>query len=69
MELGLNFKAPTTPKEWVMKVGWTAYDPETGVGSPVDFPDESLLFFDVEVCVNESQLPTLAVALSPTKWY
>lgn len=52
-----------------MEEGWTAYDPKSGIGICVEFPDENLLFFDVEVCVMESQLPTLAVALSSTKWY
>ncbi|KAJ3595799.1 hypothetical protein NHX12_002213 [Muraenolepis orangiensis] len=35
----------------------------------VDFPDESALVFDVEVCMTEGQCPTLAVAVSPTAWY
>lgn len=52
-----------------MRCGWTAYDPKTGNTTSVEFPDENLLFFDVEVCVIDGQLPTLAVALSPTKWY
>ncbi|KAI1704765.1 DNA polymerase family A domain-containing protein [Ditylenchus destructor] len=56
-------------QEWALEPGWTAYDPTTGTTSKVDFPDEELLFFDTEVCVTEGQLPTLAVAVSPTKWY
>ena len=51
-----------------MSTGWTKYDPELGVGTPVEFPDEDLLFFDVEVCVLDGQLPTMAIALSPTAW-
>ena len=37
----------------------------------INYPNESLLFFDVEVCLNDGNgnYPTLAVALSPTNWY
>uniref|UniRef100_A0A914EJ92 Mitochondrial DNA polymerase catalytic subunit n=1 Tax=Acrobeloides nanus TaxID=290746 RepID=A0A914EJ92_9BILA len=60
---------PPFPNEWTLSTGWTKYDPELGVGTPVEFPDEDLLFFDVEVCVLDGQLPTMAIALSPTAWY
>lgn len=40
-----------------------------GKGSvSVPFPDEDVLVFDVEVCVQDSQLPTMAVALSSKHW-
>ncbi|KAM4619356.1 DNA polymerase subunit gamma-1 [Polymixia lowei] len=59
---------PPMPQEWAWDVGWTRYGPD-GETKRVDFPDESALVFDVEVCMMEGQCPTLAVALSPTAWY
>ncbi|XP_035800369.2 DNA polymerase subunit gamma-1 isoform X1 [Amphiprion ocellaris] len=59
---------PAMPQEWSYEVGWTRYGPN-GKSQKVDFPDESALVFDVEVCMAEGQCPTLAVAVSPTNWY
>lgn len=59
---------PPMPQEWSWEVGWTRYGPN-GQSEKVDFPEESALVFDVEVCVTEGQCPTLAVAVSPTNWY
>lgn len=59
---------PAMPEEWSWEVGWTRYGSD-GNCQKVDFPDESALVFDVEVCITEGQCPTLAVAVSPTKWY
>uniref|UniRef100_A0A8D3BJQ9 DNA polymerase subunit gamma-1 n=1 Tax=Scophthalmus maximus TaxID=52904 RepID=A0A8D3BJQ9_SCOMX len=59
---------PPMPREWKWEVGWTRYGPN-GESLKVDFPDESALVFDVEVCVTEGRCPTLAVAVSPTNWY
>ncbi|KAM4734089.1 LOW QUALITY PROTEIN: DNA polymerase subunit gamma-1 [Anableps anableps] len=64
----LRGKLPPMPQEWSWEVGWTRYGPG-GESEKVDFPDESALVFDVEVCTTEGQCPTLAVALSPTNWY
>lgn len=58
---------PPLPKEWTWAVGWTCYEAD-GESKKVDFPEESALVFDVEVCMMEGQCPTLAVAVSPTKW-
>ncbi|MEQ2167124.1 hypothetical protein GOODEAATRI_000913 [Goodea atripinnis] len=58
---------PPMPQEWSWEIGWTRYGP-AGESEKVDFPDESALVFDVEVCTTEGQCPTLAVALSPTNW-
>lgn len=58
---------PPMPQEWSMEVGWTQYGPG-GLRQKVDFPEESALVFDVEVCMSEGQCPTLAVAVSPTNW-
>ncbi|XP_026221439.1 DNA polymerase subunit gamma-1 [Anabas testudineus] len=59
---------PPMPQEWRWEVGWTRYGP-SGESQRVDFPEESALVFDVEVCMSEGQCPTLAVAVSPTNWY
>uniref|UniRef100_A0A3Q3A0S6 DNA polymerase subunit gamma-1 n=1 Tax=Kryptolebias marmoratus TaxID=37003 RepID=A0A3Q3A0S6_KRYMA len=64
----LRAELPLMPQEWSWEVGWTRYGP-SGESQKVDFPDESALVFDVEVCTSEGQCPTLAVALSPTNWY
>uniref|UniRef100_A0A3Q3X4M6 DNA polymerase subunit gamma-1 n=1 Tax=Mola mola TaxID=94237 RepID=A0A3Q3X4M6_MOLML len=61
-------KLPPMPQEWSWEVGWTRYGPD-GQSQKVDFPEESGLVFDVEVCVTEGHCPTLAVAVSPTNWY
>lgn len=58
---------PPMPQKWIVEPGWTAYD-ESGA-KRVKFPDEKLLFFDIEVCVKDNRFPTMAVALSPTTWY
>lgn len=60
-------KLPPMPQEWSWEVGWTRYGPN-GQSQKVDFPEESGLVFDVEVCVTEGHCPTLAVAVSPTNW-
>ncbi|XP_053175066.1 DNA polymerase subunit gamma-1 [Scomber japonicus] len=59
---------PPMPQEWTWEAGWTRYGP-SGESQKVDFPDETALVFDVEVCITEGQCPTLAVAVSPTNWY
>ncbi|KAM3870691.1 DNA polymerase subunit gamma-1 [Diretmus argenteus] len=59
---------PPMPQEWAWELGWTRYGHD-GESRRVDFPDESALVFDVEVCMTEGQCPTLAVAMSPTAWY
>ncbi|XP_030646038.1 DNA polymerase subunit gamma-1 [Chanos chanos] len=59
---------PPMPEEWAWEVGWTYYGPN-GECRKVDFPEENVLVFDVEVCLSEGHCPTLAVAVSPTAWY
>lgn len=59
---------PEKPSKWEFRTGWTKYNVD-GSFEAVEAPSESILFFDVEVCLLDGQLPTLAVALSPTNWY
>lgn len=59
---------PPMPQEWSWEIGWTRYE-TNGESQRVDFPAESALVFDVEVCMSEGRCPTLAVAVSPTNWY
>ncbi|XP_069480412.1 DNA polymerase subunit gamma-1 [Ambystoma mexicanum] len=64
----LQCELQTMPHEWAWEVGWTKYEADGG-RTPVDFPDERALVFDVEICMSEGQCPTLAVAVSPNGWY
>lgn len=58
---------PTIPAKWSYSPGWTKYVGDICI--PVSFPEEDALVLDVEVCVSEGQVPTLATAISPTCWY
>ncbi|VDM44222.1 unnamed protein product [Toxocara canis] len=70
LDLAANMRTiPNMPKKWAYQAGWTKYNSSDGKWQKVEYPEEKLLFFDVEVCVTDGQLPTLAVALSPTAWY
>jgi len=60
---------PPMPKQWSFSTGWTKYDSKTGECIKVEYPDEKILFFDIENCTIESPLAVLAVAMSPTSWY
>lgn len=66
----VNVEAPPVPKEWVFKRGWTKYDPVSGEAQAVDYPDERVLVFDIEVLMTQADghFPTLAAAVSPTAW-
>lgn len=59
---------PPPPREWLMKEGWTRYTPD-GNSTPVPYPSEDGLVFDVEVCVKAGKAPTLATAVSAEAWY
>lgn len=69
MDIAMNIqRLPPLPRQWVFKSGWTVYNNDSTSAS-VSFPDEKLLFFDVEVCMRDGKLPTIAVAVSPNNWY
>lgn len=59
---------PDIPCVWNFSPGWTKYSP-SGERHQIDFPDEDAYIFDVEVCVKEGHLPTLATAVSKNYWY
>lgn len=58
---------PPVPENWLLQEGWTRYSP--GKIEQVDHPLEDALFFDVEVCMKEGPLPTMATAVSSEAWY
>lgn len=63
----LTGSIPSIPRKWLFQEGWTRYT-ESGA-ERVDYPLEDGLIFDVEVCVREGALPTLATAVSNKAWY
>lgn len=64
----LKSGVPEIPTLWEKNPGWTRYaagkSPEQ-----VDYPLENAFVFDVEVCVQEGDMPTLATAVSTEAWY
>jgi len=59
---------PEMPKQWLFKEGWTRYTAD-GKTESVDYPLEDGVIFDVEVCMQQGPLPTLATAVSNKAWY
>ena len=59
---------PPVPKKWMLRPGWTKY-PSEGDPEPVDYPAESAMVFDVEVCMQVGKSPTLATAVTDRAWY
>lgn len=64
----ISHQIPEMPSTWNFAPGWTRYEPD-GRMTAVDYPDEDAYVFDVEVCVQEGQAPTLATAVSNSHWY
>ncbi|KOC71332.1 DNA polymerase subunit gamma-1, mitochondrial [Habropoda laboriosa] len=58
---------PQMPSQWMLNEGWTRYTPD-GIET-VDHPLEESIIFDVEVCMKEGHLPTLATAVTNKAWY
>ncbi|XP_076760143.1 DNA polymerase gamma, catalytic subunit tam [Xylocopa sonorina] len=58
---------PKMPNKWMLNEGWTRYTAD-GIES-VDHPLEDAIIFDVEVCMKEGHLPTLATAVTDQAWY
>ncbi|OAD61214.1 DNA polymerase subunit gamma-1, mitochondrial [Eufriesea mexicana] len=58
---------PQMPNKWMFNEGWTRYATD-GI-QRVDYPLEDAIIFDVEVCMKEGPLPTLATAVTNKAWY
>ncbi|TGZ69903.1 hypothetical protein CRM22_003474 [Opisthorchis felineus] len=58
---------PPMPESWSTQSGWTRYsgDRIEGVRAPVD----DIMVLDIEVLMEEGDLPTMAVVLTPNGWY
>ncbi|XP_012063570.1 PREDICTED: DNA polymerase subunit gamma-1, mitochondrial [Atta cephalotes] len=59
---------PKMPTQWLFKEGWTRYTAD-GTAESIEYPLEDGLIFDVEVCMKQGPLPTLATAVSNKAWY
>ncbi|GJQ84533.1 tam [Trypoxylus dichotomus] len=64
----LLLNIPPKPENWLMQPGWTRYAPNEEP-QKVDYPLENGVVFDVEVCLNAGQTPTLATAVTSVAWY
>ena len=58
---------PPMPQYWLFEPGWTKYEKD-GSTKKVSCPDDSAFVFDVEVCINENDLPVMATAASENAW-
>lgn len=58
---------PKMPDQWLLKEGWTRYTCDGA--ETVDYPLEPGIIFDVEVCMKEGPLPTIATAVTNQAWY
>ncbi|XP_047352339.1 DNA polymerase subunit gamma-1, mitochondrial [Vespa velutina] len=58
---------PEIPSKWLFQKGWTRYTSD-GAES-VNYPLEDAMILDVEVCVKEGPLPTIATAVTEKAWY
>jgi len=68
IETFIAHDVPEMPTHWNFSPGWTCYN-EAGQMTQVDYLDEDAYVFDVEVCVKEGHLPTIATAVSTNHWY
>ncbi|WAR00192.1 DPOG1-like protein, partial [Mya arenaria] len=63
-----RYELPQQPPEWAELPGWVRYG-EDGVPEPVDYPQDDVLVFDVEILVTEGNYPTMATAVSDKHWF
>ncbi|KAK9728460.1 DNA-directed DNA polymerase gamma mip1 [Basidiobolus ranarum] len=59
---------PPRPTDWKFVSGWTKYCPDGNV-TPVEYPQDSLVIFDIETLVSESDYPLFAIAVGSSGWY
>ncbi|CAG8587704.1 8983_t:CDS:2, partial [Acaulospora morrowiae] len=62
---------PDMPEEgkWVFNAGWTRYRGGDMSPEPVEYPEESVLCFDVETLLSDSDYALIACAASSQAWY
>ena len=58
---------PPKPRQWLYKPGWTLYKVD-GTTENVVCPEEDVVVFDVEVCMQAGNVPILATAVSKRAW-
>lgn len=63
-----NGQPPPIPNRWLFQAGWTKYSND-GTTEKVCCPEDDAFVFDVEICMNDSELPVMATAASPNAWY
>ncbi|KAK9239997.1 DNA polymerase family A-domain-containing protein [Lipomyces kononenkoae] len=61
-------KIPPMPEVWLVKSGWTKYEPGKKPVK-VPHPDAQCLVFDTEVMYKESPFAVMATAMSKDAWY
>lgn len=61
-------RLPPIPTNWLLQHGWTKYGKDGSI-ERVKAPNDDVFVFDVEVCMNASELPILATAASKNAWY
>ena len=64
----VHSSTPQRPRKWVIRSGWTKYNPDMTT-EEVDAPNDTMLSFDVETLWKESPFAVMATAASPTAWY
>ncbi|XP_067132556.1 DNA polymerase subunit gamma-1 isoform X1 [Centruroides vittatus] len=67
LEILIHTELPEKPQKWEFIKGWVRYS--NGKVESVDYPLESALVFDVEICLKDAPYPTLATAVSNKAWY
>lgn len=63
-----NASLPSKPKTWVLREGWTRYDPLTGTQSSAECPNDEVLVIDIEAFVPSGGHPLMVTAVSPNCW-
>ncbi|KAH3679690.1 hypothetical protein WICPIJ_008566, partial [Wickerhamomyces pijperi] len=63
-----NVKLPPKPDKFLLKSGWYRYQ-EGKYPTPVAYPEEDALVFDVETQYKVSHYPILGIAASEKAWY
>ena len=58
---------PKRPDKWLFTKGWTKYTND-GLTQSVLCPEDDVLVFDVEVCLQAGNVPILATAVSKKAW-